>query len=88
MEMQMQMAVYFLIAIVGLILLGKALSWPFKFLLKLIINAVLGVILLILTNFLGSSFGIGIGLNVVTVLIAGFLGIPGVLFLLIFKYFL
>lgn len=86
--MEMQMAVYFLIAITGLLLLGKVLAWPFKFLLKLLINAVLGVVLLFLTNILGASFGIGIGVNAVTVLIAGFFGIPGVLFLLVFKYFL
>lgn len=86
--MEMQMAVYFLIAISGLLLMGKVLTWPFKFLFKLLINAVLGIILLVVTNIIGSSFGIEIGLNVVTVLIAGFLGVPGVIFLLIFKYFL
>jgi inhibitor of the pro-sigma K processing machinery len=82
------MAIYFLVAIAGLLLMGKALAWPFKFLLKLLINAVLGVILLIVTNVIGASFGIEIGLNAVTVLVAGFLGVPGVLFLLVFKYFL
>lgn len=86
--MEIQMAVYFLLAIAGLFILGRVLTWPFKFLFKLLINAVLGIVLLVITNILGSSFGVEIGLNVVTVLIAGFLGVPGVLFLLIFKYFL
>jgi inhibitor of the pro-sigma K processing machinery len=86
--METQMVVYFLVAIAGLFILGRVLTWPFKFLFKLLINSVLGIVLLVITNILGSGFGIEIGLNAITVLVAGFLGVPGVLFLLIFKYFL
>ncbi|MCI1945917.1 pro-sigmaK processing inhibitor BofA family protein [Clostridium luticellarii] len=79
---------YFLIAIVGLYILVKVFSWPLKILFKLIVNAVLGVILLIIVNFIGRYFGFNIGINAITALIAGFFGIPGVIFLIIFKLFL
>jgi inhibitor of the pro-sigma K processing machinery len=47
------------------------------------VNGVLGVILLLLVNFVGSYFGISVGINIVTSLIAGFFGVPGVIFLII-----
>lgn len=78
---------YFLVAIVGLYVLVKIFSWPMKILFKLIMNAVFGVVLLIIVNLIGRYFGFSIGINAVTALIAGFLGIPGVIFLIIFKLF-
>lgn len=78
---------YFLIAIICLFLIGKILSWPIKLLFKLLANAVLGVILLLVVNFVGSYFNFSLGINWITALIAGFFGIPGVIFLIIFKLF-
>jgi pro-sigmaK processing inhibitor BofA len=83
-----ELGIYFLIALVGLYLIVKLFAWPLKILLKLLINCVLGVILLVLVNLVGRNFGIVIGINAVTALIAGFLGVPGVIFLIIFKLFL
>lgn len=79
---------YFLIAIIGLYILVKVFAWPLKILFKLIINAVLGALLLIVVNFIGHYFSFYIGINAITALIAGFFGIPGVVFLIIFKLFL
>ncbi|SMC27341.1 inhibitor of the pro-sigma K processing machinery [Clostridium acidisoli DSM 12555] len=76
---------YFLIAIIALFIVVKLLAWPLKILIKLIINAVLGTILLFLVNLVGVHFGLAIGINIVTSLIAGFFGVPGVIFLIIFK---
>lgn len=80
--------IYFLIAVVALYLIVKIFSWPLKLLLKLIVNAVLGALLLILVNYFGAAFHFSMGINAYTVLIAGFFGIPGVIFLIIFKLFL
>ncbi|MDD3224315.1 MAG: pro-sigmaK processing inhibitor BofA family protein [Clostridium sp.] len=79
---------YFLISIIALFLIVKLLRWPLKILFKLIINGVLGTILLFLVNLIGIHFGYIIGINFVTALIAGFFGIPGVIFLLIFRFVL
>ncbi|SHK49602.1 inhibitor of the pro-sigma K processing machinery [Clostridium cavendishii DSM 21758] len=76
---------YGVVGILLLVILVKIFSWPFKVLLKLLINGILGVILLIIVNAIGQNFGFFIGINPVTALIAGFCGIPGVIFLIIFK---
>lgn len=86
--MGIELAGYFLIALIGLIILVKLFSWPLKVLVKLIINGVLGAILLFLVNLVGGTFGVTIGINAVTALIAGFFGVPGVIFLIVFKMFL
>jgi len=78
-------AIWFIIAILCLYLVVKFFKWPFKILWKLIVNGVLGVVLLLLVNLVGNSFGIAVGINVVTALIAGFFGVPGVIFLIIFS---
>jgi inhibitor of the pro-sigma K processing machinery len=79
---------YFLIAILGLYILVKMFAWPLKVLLKLVANAMLGVLLLIVVNFIGHYFNFYIGINAVTAIIAGFFGVPGVIFLIIFKLYL
>jgi len=83
----MEVVLYFLIAIVAMVILVKLFSWPLKILGKLILNGALGVLLLLLVNFIGGSVGIEqiiIPINAVSALIAGFLGVPGVIFLIIF----
>ncbi|GLC30539.1 pro-sigmaK processing inhibitor BofA family protein [Clostridium omnivorum] len=84
----MEYMAYFLVAIVLLFIIVKLFSWPIKILVKLIINGVLGAVLLFLVNLVGSYFNFAIGINWATALIAGFFGIPGVIFLIIFKLFL
>lgn len=54
---------------------------------KLFINIILGVILLIIINFVGLYFGFNIALNIYSALIIGILGVPG-LILLIFLQFM
>jgi inhibitor of the pro-sigma K processing machinery len=78
---------YFLISILALYIIVKVFSWPIRILFKLIVNGVLGALLLILVNFVGKYFGLYIGINAITALISGFFGIPGVIFLIIFKLF-
>lgn len=76
---------YFFMGIVLMIILVKLLAWPLKILWKLIINCILGAVLLILVNLVGGFFGLKIGVNAITALIAGFFGVPGVIFLVIFQ---
>jgi inhibitor of the pro-sigma K processing machinery len=74
--------------IFGLILLyiiGRVFLKPLKFILKLIYNALLGGILLLLVNLPIGFLGIHIGINPITALVAGLLGVPGVIFLTILQ---
>lgn len=84
----MEAFISFLVGLLVLFLVVKLFAWPIKILLKLIVNGILGGILLWLVNLVGGAFGLYIGINIVTALIAGILGIPGVLFLIIFTMFM
>ena len=81
----MNVALYFLMGIVGMLIVVKLFSWPLKILVKLILNCVFGVLLLLIANFVGKYVGIIIPINAVTALISGFLGVPGVIFIIIFQ---
>ncbi|KOA19450.1 sigma-K factor-processing regulatory protein BofA [Clostridium homopropionicum DSM 5847] len=83
----MDYIVFFIGGLILLFLIVKLLAWPLKILWKLLINGVLGVVLLIIVNFIGGYFGLSIGINPWTAIIAGFFGIPGVIFLILFKMF-
>lgn len=89
--MSEQYLLYGLIGIAVLFLCIKLLKWP----IKILINGIMGVILLYIVNIIGSNLGL-IGLharftlpiNPVTALIAGFLGIPGVIVIALIILFL
>lgn len=74
------------------IMLIFMLSWilvvPFKLVGKFIVNALLGGLLIIIFNFFGQYTKLYIGLNEVTALIVGILGIPGFFAILIIKLIL
>ena len=75
----------------GLLLLyivGWLLVMPVKFLLRLLYNGIIGGIMLWILNLVGGFFNVQVAINPVTALIAGFLGIPGVLLILILQYIL
>lgn len=76
---------YFIYGLVGIILLFiaiKLLKWP----LKIILNGIIGLILLYIVNIIGSNlniiglnFNFSLPINPITSLIAGFLGVPGII---------
>lgn len=80
-----QYAGYFLIAVLIFIILAKFFLWPLKIVVKLILNGALGIIILLVVNLIGANFNFFIGINFATALIAGFFGVPGVIFLILFK---
>ena len=73
-------------AILLLFLLGKALALPMRLIGKLILNGVAGGVALFLINRLGAKVGVNIGINPLTALIAGFLGLPGIVMLVLLQY--
>ena len=48
----------------------------------------LGAVIIFLVNSIGDLYGFNIGLNVITTLVVGILGIPGAILLIILKLFL
>lgn len=80
------LAVFLAIGVIYII--GMLLVVPIKIVIKFIINGIIGAVALFFLNIFGGFIGITIAINPVTALIAGFLGIPGVLLLLFLQYFL
>ena len=79
----LDMMVYALIGLALLFLIIKLLKWP----LKILINGILGIILLYISNIVGSYIGVVLPINAISALVAGFLGIPGIIFLILFQFF-
>lgn len=75
----------FAVGIVALYVLGLLLVVPIKIIMRLVANGIIGGLTLLLVNLVGGLFGLSIGINPVTALIAGFLGVPGVILLLIIQ---
>ncbi|MGI6649562.1 MAG: pro-sigmaK processing inhibitor BofA [Syntrophomonadaceae bacterium] len=79
-------AIAAIFALFLIVLLGRAIFTPLRWFFKLLINSAVGLFLLLLVNFVGSPFGFGLPINLVSVLVAGFLGLPGVLLLLVLSF--
>ena len=77
-----------LVAAVFLFLLFKLLKTPIKWAFKLLLNGLMGFVILFIVNWLGGFVGISLGVNWVNALVAGLLGTPGVVLLLLVKYVL
>ncbi|MBO5478103.1 MAG: pro-sigmaK processing inhibitor BofA family protein [Clostridia bacterium] len=75
-------------AAIAVIVVAKMLAWPVKKILKLAINVILGIIMIYLVNTFGMTLGISIPFNIVTALIAGVLGVPGVIVLILIGFFI
>lgn len=75
----------------GLVLLyfiGWILIIPIKFIAKLIINGIIGGVLLVILNLFGGLIGFSIGINPINALVVGFLGVPGLILLIVLKLIL
>ncbi|MCI8392780.1 MAG: transcriptional regulator [Clostridia bacterium] len=72
----------FLAGVLILFIILKILALPMKLIIKFVINAVIGGIIIYGLSFLG----IGIVINWITTLIVGFLGIPGVIIVAILQF--
>ncbi len=72
-----------LAALVVILVAKFVLGFNPKRVLELIINAILGLVILWLLNTFGASLGINIPLNIITALVVGVLGVPGVIILVL-----
>lgn len=84
--MQILFAIGFIVFLVYIV--SRILLKPIKLVLKILVNSLFGLLLLWGFNFIGAFFDILIPINVVTILLAGFLGIPGLILLIIMQFLL
>ena len=78
--------VVLVVLVLLLIPLLKLLKKPLKWALKILIHAGFGFIALVVLNFFGSLIGVTIEITWLSAIIAGILGLPGVILLLIVQY--
>ena len=71
-----------------LFIFGKIFIVPIKTILKLVINSILGGLTIFIINLIGSFFNFHIGLNLITSIFVGILGIPGAIVIVIIKLLL
>ncbi|WP_110955257.1 pro-sigmaK processing inhibitor BofA family protein [Anaerosinus massiliensis] len=83
--MELSVIAAYVVGILAIYFIGRMFLMPVRIVWKLIYNGVVGGIMLWVVNFVGANFGFEIGINVLSALVAGFLGIPGVILLILFK---
>ena len=77
-----------LIVIVILAVVLKLLKLPFDLIIKALLNAFMGYIILLIINYFGAGFDISIPVNFFTSLFVGICGVPAVIILLLVVIFL
>lgn len=87
-SMDVKMLLVYVACIIGIFIVGKIFIIPIKIITKLIINSLLGAVLLYVINIVGTVCGLHIGINVVTALVVGILGIPGAVLLTVLAIFI
>ncbi|MCK4258805.1 MAG: pro-sigmaK processing inhibitor BofA family protein [Halanaerobiales bacterium] len=86
--MNWQTVIAYLFGLGLIYLFIRILYYPIKVTTKILLNAVVGILVLLLINLVGKFFTYSLSINPVTALVVGFLGIPGVVLLMLLKFFI
>ena len=78
----------YIASIVFIVIFGRIFFLPLKSLFRLILNSVLGGVLIYIINIVGMLFDFHIGLNIITAILIGILGVPGAILLIVIKLLL
>ena len=78
----------FLACICFLFIFGKLFIYPIKKIFKLVLNSSLGAVLIYIVNIIGGMWNFHIGLNIITAISIGLLGVPGAILLIVLKLLL
>lgn len=71
--------------VISAVVVLKILAAPLKLIVKILLNALSGFLLLILTNLISGFFDFALPINFLNCLISGVFGIPGVILLVVFQ---
>lgn len=75
----------FIACIFFIFIVGKIFILPLKTILKFILNSVVGGIIIFIVNLIGGFWNFHIGLNILTSIIVGILGVPGTILVIMIK---
>lgn len=71
---------YIIVGVVAIFLIYKLISLPFQF----VLNGVIGCAMLLGVNWVGSMIHFSVPVNILTSLVAGIFGIPGIIGIVIY----
>jgi inhibitor of the pro-sigma K processing machinery len=77
----------YILGILLILLLGRFLLIPLKIVFKLVYNGLMGGLILWLVNLIGAHWGFVLPITAWTALLVGFLGLPGVVILVLYQMF-
>lgn len=86
--MEANTIITYLACIFFLFIIGRVFILPLKSILKLIGNSILGGLLIFVINLIGGIWNFHIGLNIVTAIVVGILGLPGAILLIVLRFFM
>ena len=75
----------FIACIFFIFIVGKIFILPLKTILKFTLNSVVGGIIIFIVNLIGGFWNFHIGLNILTSIIVGILGVPGTILVIMIK---
>lgn len=88
-DLEVKVIVAYVFGLVMLYVIGYALyklfHKPLRWIGVLLFNGCVGGVLLLIINFIGGSFDFHMALNPITALTVGFLGIPGVILIVLLQ---
>jgi len=87
-RMDFLVIVAYVAGVLFLYALGKMLMIPLRSIFNLIVNAVIGGGVLLVINFIGGFWGFVVGVNPITALVVGLLGVPGALLIIALRLLL
>lgn len=78
----------FIACLFFLFIIGRIFIIPLKTIFKFILNSIIGGIIIFIINFIVGFFNFHIGLNIITSIFVGILGIPGAVVVILIKLML
>lgn len=84
-QLDPMLILYFLLGLAVLYLSGRLLLAPFRVILKLGFNALLGACAIVLLNLVGGLFQFHIPLNPLNAVLTGIFGLPGVVLIFVIR---
>jgi inhibitor of the pro-sigma K processing machinery len=85
MEVGPEIILAYAAGLILMLVLVRLFLKPLKVVMKLVLNALLGALALLIANWIGGLFGFHIAFNVYTAFIVGTLGVPGFILLVLLK---
>ena len=82
----MNIAVIAVVGVLLILLLFKIIKTPIKWFFKLLLHIAIGFAALFALNLLGAPIGLHLGLSWLNAAVAGVLGVPGVILLILLPY--